>query len=73
MKINNRRYIGCKTKLLPNIYDAVVKRGFNNLNASFADIFAGTGAVGGYFADKGFNVIFNVLKFEKLSKKWRKL
>lgn len=59
MKINNRRYIGCKTKLLPNIYDVVVKRGFNNLNASFADIFAGTGAVGGYFADKGFNVIFN--------------
>lgn len=58
MKINNRRYIGCKTKLLTNISDIVNKYGFKK-GASFADIFAGTGAVGAYFADQGFNVIFN--------------
>lgn len=58
MKINNRRYIGCKTKLLRNIYDVVIENGFGN-DSTFADIFAGTGAVGGYFADNGFNVIFN--------------
>ncbi|MDY4857804.1 MAG: DNA adenine methylase [Candidatus Onthovivens sp.] len=58
MKINNRRYIGCKTKLLDEIYETVIENGFNS-GSSFADIFAGTGVVGGYFARKGFKVTFN--------------
>lgn len=42
-KINNRRYLGNKYRLLPFITDVISKEcgTFN----SFADIFAGTGAV----------------------------
>ena len=58
MKINNRRYIGCKQKLLQNIYNTVANLGFNN-EYSFADIFAGTGVVGAFFADKGYKVLLN--------------
>lgn len=58
MKINSRRYIGCKTKLLDFIYDVIVKMGFDK-NSVFADIFAGTGAVANFFADKGYKTIVN--------------
>lgn len=58
VKINNRRYIGCKTKLLDFIYDSVIEFGFTNEN-SFADIFAGTGSVADRFAKEGFRVILN--------------
>lgn len=58
MKINNRRYIGCKTKLLDFIYDSVVELGYD-ANNIFADIFAGTGVVGYKFATEGYKVILN--------------
>lgn len=56
--INNRRYIGCKTKLLPNIEKVVDKYRLKEASI-FADIFAGTGVVGSYFANKGFKTILN--------------
>lgn len=58
MKINNRRYIGCKTKLLDFIYDTVVEHGFGE-NDTLADIFAGTGVVANKFAENGFGTIVN--------------
>lgn len=58
MKINNRRYIGCKTKLVDFIYQSVVQNGYTS-DCSFADIFAGTGVVGDYFASKGYRVLLN--------------
>ena len=58
MKINNRRYIGCKTKLLNNIYNAVQELGYTNENV-FADIFAGTGVVAYKFAENGYKTILN--------------
>lgn len=58
MKINNRRYIGCKTKLLEEIYNSVISLGYDATN-KFADIFAGTGVVGYKFAQKGFEVFLN--------------
>ncbi|WP_296898271.1 Dam family site-specific DNA-(adenine-N6)-methyltransferase [uncultured Megamonas sp.] len=50
MKINNRRYLGNKFKLLPFIKD-VVNKECNNIE-TVADIFAGTGAVASAFFDK---------------------
>lgn len=49
-KINNRRYLGNKYRLLPFITDVIAKEcgKFN----SFADIFAGTGAVSSAYIDK---------------------
>lgn len=58
MKINNRRYIGCKTKLLDFIYGSVTELGYGPSN-TFADIFAGTGVVGYKFAKEGYKVILN--------------
>lgn len=49
-KINNRRYLGNKYKLLPFITQ-VVKEECKNVN-TVADIFAGTGAVASTFTDK---------------------
>ena len=58
MKINNRRYIGCKTKLLDFISSSI--ECFNlPKSAIFADIFAGTGVVAYHFAKKGFKTILN--------------
>ncbi|MFL2124416.1 Dam family site-specific DNA-(adenine-N6)-methyltransferase [Marinilactibacillus psychrotolerans] len=56
LKIQQRRYIGSKTKLLSFIEEILEKEGieFN----TFADIFAGTGVVGGYFNNKA-DIIFN--------------
>lgn len=49
-KINNRRYLGNKYKLLPFI-SSVVEQECSNIN-TVADIFAGTGAVASAFTDK---------------------
>ncbi len=49
-KINNRRYLGNKYKLLPFI-TKVVEEECKNIN-TVADIFAGTGAVASAFIDK---------------------
>lgn len=49
-KINNRRYLGNKYKLLPFI-TKVVEEECKNVN-TIADIFAGTGAVASAFTDK---------------------
>lgn len=58
MKINSRRYIGCKTKLLDFIYNSVVQYGYTN-DSVFADIFAGTGVVAHRFACEGYKTILN--------------
>lgn len=58
MKINSRRYIGCKTKLLDFIFETVTKYGYGPENSIF-DVFAGTGVVANYFANKGFATILN--------------
>lgn len=58
LEIKNRRYIGCKTKLLDQIYNSVNEMGFDK-SFSFADIFAGTGVVGYHFAEKGYKVLLN--------------
>ncbi|MCM1061778.1 MAG: DNA adenine methylase [Eubacterium sp.] len=49
-KINNRRYLGNKYKLLPFI-ERVVSENTEDINSA-ADIFAGTGAVASAFTDK---------------------
>lgn len=58
ISINNRRYIGCKTKLLEEIYNTVNELGFDS-KYSFADIFAGTGVVANYFANRGYQTLVN--------------
>ena len=58
MKINNRRYIGSKTSLIPHI-DSVITSYYKDYNFVFADIFGGTGVVAEYFYEKGCNVIVN--------------
>lgn len=50
MKINNRRYLGNKYKLLPFIRD-VVNNECPNIETVF-DVFAGTGSVVSGFVDK---------------------
>ncbi len=62
MKINNRRYIGCKTKLLEYINKEVEKYHFKD-GSSFVDLFAGTGVVAYYFAQKGYKTIVNDLLY----------
>ena len=58
LQINNRRYIGSKNSLLSNIEKAI-KKYYKNYDFVLADIFAGTGVVGNYFANKGSKVIVN--------------
>ena len=58
MKINNRRYIGCKTKLLDFICDTISSYNFCE-GSVLADIFAGTGVVANAFANKGYKTILN--------------
>lgn len=58
LQINNRRYIGNKTKLLKNIENCVSECGFSKEN-TFADLFAGTGVVAYYFAKMGYKIIVN--------------
>lgn len=58
LNINNRRYIGSKTKLLPNIVDAVYQN-IDTQQFTFADIFGGTGVVAYEFAQNGHPTIVN--------------
>ena len=58
MKINNRRYIGNKSRLLNFIYDNIIKLGYDSRN-TFFDVFAGTGVVASYFANKGYKTVVN--------------
>lgn len=58
LSINNRRYIGNKFKLLERIYKIIIEKGYNE-KKSFFDVFAGTGVVSHYFAEKGHKVIMN--------------
>ncbi len=62
IKINNRRYIGNKTKLLEEIYNCIQSYNFPQ-GSVFADPFAGTGVVSYFMAQKGFNVIVNDLLY----------
>lgn len=58
VKINNRRYIGNKAKLLNFIFETVKNLGFDETNVFF-DVFAGTGVVASFFAEKGYKTILN--------------
>ncbi len=62
LQINNRRYIGSKNSLLSNI-EKVIKKHYKNYDFTLADVFAGTGVVGNYFANKGSKVIVNDILF----------
>ncbi len=65
MKINNRRYIGNKSRLLSFIYNPIKKLGYDNSN-SFFDVFSGTGIVASYFAEKGYKTIVNDSLFSNM-------
>ena len=65
LEINNRRYIGCKTKLLEKIFEAVSEMGFNS-DSTLADIFAGTGVVANYFANKGYKTYVNDMLYSNV-------
>lgn len=56
-KINNRRYLGSKTKLLSFIHDTIQKEGISFY--SFLDLFAGTGSVADSFNDGKHKIIVN--------------
>lgn len=58
LKINNRRYIGNKFKLLEKIYNIIIDKGYSKKNSLF-DVFSGTGVVSYYFAERGHKVIMN--------------
>lgn len=62
LQINNRRYIGSKNSLLSNI-DSIIKKYYKNSDFVLADVFAGTGVVGNYYANKGVKVIVNDLLY----------
>lgn len=56
-QIENRRYIGCKSKLVDWIFGVIEKETKNT--HSFCDIFAGTGVISNYAVDIYDNVIIN--------------
>ncbi|MFA7302463.1 MAG: Dam family site-specific DNA-(adenine-N6)-methyltransferase [Candidatus Paceibacterota bacterium] len=65
VSITQRRYLGSKTKLLPLIEDVLKKEVAEY--KTFADIFAGTGAVADYFHDKANIVVNDILESNYLS------
>ena len=65
ISINNRRYIGSKTKLLENIYNSIPEK-YKTKNGVFADVFAGTGVVANYFGKKGYKIIVNDILFSNI-------
>lgn len=65
LNINNRRYIGNKTKIIPHILDCIPLKLLSS-NFTFADIFAGTGVVAYYLAQQGMKVIINDLLFSNV-------
>jgi adenine-specific DNA-methyltransferase len=58
--LNNRRYLGSKTKLLQFI-EEIVEKEFEYEKNTFLDLFAGTGVVGYHFADSFKNIYTNDL------------
>lgn len=58
--LNNRRFLGAKTKLLDFIYETINKE-FKYDKQSFLDLFAGTGVVGYKFSDSFANIYTNDL------------
>lgn len=60
MKIENRRYLGAKTKLLPFIKEVINEEKING--DSFLDLFGGTGVVGNYFKED-YKIILNDLLY----------
>lgn len=58
--LNNRRYLGAKTKLL-NFINEIVEKEFKYEKNSFLDLFAGTGVVGYQFSDIFKNIYTNDL------------
>ena len=64
--INNRRYIGSKTKLLETIKDSIPESYFSK-DLSFADVFAGTGVVGYYFTKYAKRVIVNDILYSNVA------
>ena len=56
-KINNRRYLGSKTKLLSFIHETIEKEKIDFY--SFLDLFAGTGSVAESFNDGSHKIIVN--------------
>lgn len=65
ISINNRRYIGSKTKLLENIYNSIPAK-YKSKNGTFADVFAGTGVVANYFGKKGYKIIVNDILYSNI-------
>src|SRR3989344_829639 len=63
--IEQRRYLGSKTKLLPFIKDILRKE--NIKYKSFADIFAGTGVVANHFFDEADIIVNDILESNYLS------
>ena len=61
ISINNRRYLGNKFKLLEFI-KRTIDCNCDNVNV-FADLFAGTGCVGGYFKSQGYSIIANDIQY----------
>ncbi len=61
LEIKNRRYIGNKSKLLDFIDTSIKKEKIEF--ESFGDIFAGTGVVSQFFADKGKDIVVNDLLY----------
>ena len=58
--LNNRRYLGAKTKLLEFINE-IVEKEFQYEKNTFLDLFAGTGVVGYQFSDSFKNIYTNDL------------
>ena len=66
ISINNRRYIGSKSRML-NFIDEVIKKE-NITFSSFLDLFAGTGNVGYHFNNQQTKIYVNdILKSNYLS------
>ncbi len=66
IKINNRRYIGSKYRMLNNILDVLKKEKIKY--SSFLDLFGGTGIVGDFFNDEKTEIYVNdLLKSNYLS------
>ncbi len=61
LNIENRRYIGNKSKLLKFIDETITKENINF--ETFGDVFAGTGVVAEYFLNKGKEIYVNDLLF----------
>ncbi len=60
VRIEQRRYLGSKTKLVPFIENILNKEGIQY--RSFADIFAGTGVVANHFHEKADIIVNDILE-----------